>query len=211
MRRMTLFLIILLGMLFGCQQEPVETPIESLPTEPAPTEPTPDPIEGVFAASRELTNYTITIDIYHQSDVLTTVLKVTSQASSMAIGSEVEYFEKNEGVCTRQFLTTHGYVKETIDCQTQQTKPYGFFESFQKSWFTVIDGIYYLNIQNYDVIQAFFEPSLPGFSVSNVELRLGLSHFAQLKMDLQNETLLYRLDIVFSDIGTTTVVVPSVG
>jgi len=211
MRKIIFLLFILLVLLYGCQQEIIETPVESTPTEPIPSEPTPDPIDVIFDASRRITNYTLTMDIYHQSAIHTTILKVTDHASSMEIDEAIEFYQKVDGICTLIYPTTHGYSRETIDCKSNETSVFGFFESFQKSWFTLIDGVYYLNIQNHDVIQAFFESYLPGYSVSNVELILGDTYFARLKLDLQNETFLYRMDIVFSDIGQTSVDVPQEG
>lgn len=211
MRKGIFLIFIIVSALFGCQQDPVETPVESIPTEPIPSEPTPDPIEVVFQASRQMNNYTMTMDIYHQSDVHTTIFKVTDLASSVEIDLMVDYYQKDDGTCIHLYPTTHGYVREIIECKPESATVFGFIEAFQKSWFTAIGDTYYLNIQNYDVIQSFFERYMPGFVVSNVELTLGTTHFHRLKLDLQSETLLYRLDIIFSDIGQTTVHVPQEG
>lgn len=195
--------------LFGCTT-PEETPTPT-PQEPTPTETEIDPIEQIFLDSSSMDNYTLTVLIFHQLDVYELTIKMTNNLVSLDMEGQIEYFQKDDEVCKHYIPTNTGYVVETIACEDQQTVTYRFFEAFQPAWFSELDGKYYLNFEHYPMVSAFFEQTIHDAVVANFELSIGAQYFEQFKFDILVDDLLYRLDMTFTDINDTVVVLPTEG
>ena len=209
-----LILITMVVGLFGCTttEEPTPTPTPMpTPQEPTPTETEIDPIEQLFLDSSSMDNYTLTVLIFHQLDVYTLTIKMTNDLVSLDMEGQIEYFQKDDELCRHHLPTNTGYVIDVISCEDQQTMTYRFFDAFQQTWFSEVDGKYYLNLEHYQALTAFFGQTMDDAVVANFELILGDHYFEQFKFDILVNELLYRLDMTFSDIGETVVVLPTEG
>lgn len=217
MRMLKVCLIMLLMLsLLACQttEEPTESDIDPTIVE-TPTESTIetpiDPIEQIFINSTQIDNYTMTVLIYNQSDIYTLTIKVTPSVSSLEIDGSIEYFTKQDDVCLHYIPTSDGHLIETVTCADQETVTFDFFGTFEKSWFSEVDGKYYMNIGQLQNISDFFNLTMEGAEAANFELILGETYFEQFLFDVHVLEELYRFDMTFSDVGTTSVVVPTEG
>ena len=165
-------------------------------------------IIDVFSGLDTFNDYTLSIIVQNQMEIYDMTIELDGNKSSFEIDDNKEYYMNNNGVNERYFKQGDSYQKESL------SEPFSddflFFYQLDADMFTAVDGKYYLNIQSYDHIEAFFETEFPDCVVQNFELTIENEHISELAFDLIVGEINYRMVMNFSLIGETSITIPSV-
>lgn len=214
------YVFMLFGLFFlqGCQGEPTEPVI---PTIVCGTN--EELVEGVCEAIYEpeelalmnaianfetMSNYKLDVTIQNGVLLYDAEIEFDDEKSSFLFDGQKEYFENVGGVIHHYIPQGEVYAKETITLDP--LGEYDFFKAFEIEWFTYNNGKYFMNLQNQDEAQVFFEASFPESELSGFEMTIVDDYVTEMIFFLLAEEVNYRFIIEFNSIGTVNIVLPTV-
>ncbi len=151
---------------------------------------------------------TLTVAIHDLLDVYYITIEFDGNKSSFAIDDVKDYYINNNGAQEHYFKQGDDYQKEIID--VPESGNYSFFYDLSADMFTSFDGKFYMNIQELDVIEAFFESDFPSSTVQNFEMAINNEKISEIAFDLGIGEVIYHMVMNFTLIGETSITIPVV-
>ncbi len=165
-------------------------------------------IIDVFEGLDTFDDYTLDIIVQNQLDLYYMTIEFDDTKSSFEIDGNKEYYMYNNGVNEHYFKQSGVYQKESATESLSDN--FLFFYSLEAEMFTSQDGKYYLNIQNYSEIEAFFESEFPDCVVQNFEMTIASEQISSMAFDVVVDEINYHIVMTFSLIGETTITLPTI-
>ncbi len=155
-----------------------------------------------------LDDYTLSITIQNQEDSYDITIEFDENKSSFAINDTKDYYINNNDSQEHYFKQGDNYQKEIIT--ESESGNYSFFYELDVNMFTPADGKFYMNIQDLDIIEEFFETDFPGSTVQNFEMTIDDEEISGFEFDVIVNEIDYHMVMIFTLIGETAITIPNV-
>jgi len=217
MKKLIIFtLFILITSLTACAKEPViDDIIEDIPCTDVQIEVDGECINltgpqiqlrEVLNNTKDLSNYELLVTITENDIEFEIIMMFDDDKSSIQTLNQIDYYINRFGVCSHTTIMNEVITTTSLDCFTDDT--YLFFKDFDYTWFTVVEGRYALNQENYSEIEAFFAEGFPNSTLESFTMSTTQLYIADMIIELLIDDVAYTIELDISSIDQINIDLP---
>lgn len=217
MKKLIIFiLLILITSLTACaKREIIEDIIEDIPCTDVQIEVDGECIDltgpqiqlrEVLNNTKELSNYELLVTIKEFDTEFEIIMMFDDEKSSIQTINQIDYYVDSYGICSHTTVMNEVIIIDSADCFTDDT--YLFFKNFDYTWFTVVEGRYALNQENYSEIVAFFAQSFPSSTLESFTMSTTDSYISDMIVELLIDDIVYIIELDISSINQINIDLP---
>ena len=146
-----------------------------------------------------ITNYQLNVTITEGETEFDIIMMFDNNKSSITTLNQTDYYIDNLGVCEHTTVINNLIFSNSYDCFNNDT--YLFFKDFDYSWFTIIDGKYNLNQENYEIIETFLKEAFPNSTIESFRISSTDSYISEMTAELliDDQTYIIKMNISLID------------
>ena len=217
MKKLIIFiLLILITSLTACaKEEIIDDIIEDIPCTDVQIEVDGECIDltgsqiqlrEVLNNTKDLSNYELLVTITENDTEFEIIMMFDDNESSIQTINQIDYYADIIGVCSHTTVMNEVITTTSADCFTDDT--YLFFKDFDYTWFTVVEGRYALNQDNYSEIEPFFAESFPSSTLESFTMSTTQSYIADMIIELLIDDVVYTIKLDISSIDQIDIDLP---
>ena len=163
-------------------------------------------LRNVLENTQEITNYELLVTITENEIQYEIMMMFDDNKSAIQTLNQIDYYTDYFGVCEHLTVMNEVIIISSADCNTDDT--YLFFKNFDYTWFSVIDGRYSLNQENYTDIEEFFLETFPSSSLESFTMSATEAFIADMILELSIDDEIYIIELVISSIDQVDLALP---
>lgn len=160
----------------------------------------------ILEQTKMITNYKLEVTILESDTEFEIVMMYEDNKSSIQTLNQIDYYVDTLGVCEHTSVINNYVLIESFDCLTDDT--YLFFKLFDYTWFTIVDGRYSLNQDNFDVVETFFLSEFPLSYLESFTMSANDTYIYDMVLELVIDNEIYTIELVISSINEVDIVMP---